>query len=207
MGLITWYFQWTVYLLYIGYESMPSIMEYLSNLGWVFYDSEIWQIFLFYKENGYYEISSIELSGIMLVIIWIIEFTVILGAPILAAVNYNPLPYSDTYNQWYDKYTLKRQFRKMANSNATQELLHSDICNALREMEPGRANSHSIIHLFYLPRENKQYLQVENASLNRSEKESKMETEIIINNIQISTADAKALLDEFDNDKQGFQFM
>lgn len=206
-GILTWYFQWTLYLLYLTEESLPSFMEYLLNIGWVFYDSELWDVFFYYNRNGGYDVGPIPVVGGLLIVVWFIEMLVIIGAPIVATLNYSPLPYSDTFQKWYDKFTLRKQFRKLSNSNRTHELLSENVFEALQELDSGRANSHSIIHIFYLPEENSHYLQVENAFLDTSGKESKMKTEITINNIKINTSDAHSILKHFDHKKQGFQLM
>lgn len=122
-GLLVWYVQWTVTFQYLMIDAVPSIMDSLSSLEWAFTDSDEKAILSVLYEMGYFEIKGNVVSGVFLSIIWLAEFLVFTGYPLFYAFTFEPKPYSDAFEKWYDHYVVDNTFRSLTKSQLVlQEL-------------------------------------------------------------------------------------
>ena len=206
IGIITLYFQWSAYIGYLINEGSHSLESYINSLGWIFYDSIEKEVLVELYHYGAYEVFNTQVTDYALLFIWFIEAAIIIAIPILAVFRYVPLPISGTYNKFYDQYTLEKDFRSLGSGELTALRIHEGPAAALQEFEGGKANRHSKIKIFYLPQESKQYLKAENISIQRGN-ESKTAVDVIVKYLEISTPQAKELLETFRNRKDGFQLL
>ncbi|MGJ8683188.1 MAG: hypothetical protein ACSHWW_01100 [Nonlabens sp.] len=196
IALLTWYFQWTVTLLYLLYDGVPSITDYFSNLGWAFTDTDLRAVLPFLYENGYYEIKGAMVSGVFLGIIWLAELLIFIGFPVFASFTYEPTPYSDSFEKWYDQYVINKSFRVMNKSQVTLEELNNNAAEKIQSLTKAGVNGNSIISLFYLPEEGTQYLHVANLTYEGEKKEEKLTT--IVNCLAISKDQAQLIMSQND---------
>ncbi|QJP33629.1 hypothetical protein F0365_04015 [Nonlabens sp. Ci31] len=206
IGILTLYFQWSAYLGYLINEGLPSLKSYIRTLGWIFYDSIEKEVIVELYHYGAYEVFNTQVTDYALLFIWFLEAAIIIAIPILAVFRYVPLPISDTYNKFYDQYTIEKDFRSLGSGELTAYRIHTGPAVALQELEGGKANRHSKIKIYYLPQESKQYLKAENISVQRRN-ESKTEVDVIIKYLELSTPHAKELLETFRHRKDGFQLL
>jgi hypothetical protein len=205
-GILTLYFQWSAYISYLINESLPSLGSYINSLGWIFYDSIEKEVLVELYNYGAYEVFNTQVTDYALLFIWFLEAAIIIAIPILAVFKYVPLPISGTFNKFYDQYTLEKDFRSLGSGELTALRIHGGPAAALQEFEGGKANRHSKIKIYYLPQESKQYLKAENISIQRGN-ESKTAVDVIVKYLEISTPQAKELLETFRNKKDGFQLL
>jgi len=196
IALFTWYFQWTITLLYLLYDGIPSITDYFTNLGWAFTDSDLKAVLPYLYEEGYYEIKGSMVSGIMLGITWLIELLIFIGFPLFSALTYEATPYSDSYEKWYEKHVIRKSFRTLTKSQLTLQEFANDPVDKVKNLSPGTAMSYSIISLYYLAEESIQYLHVSNLTHEGKNNDEKLTT--VINCLEISKDQALLIMNDHD---------
>lgn len=195
IGLLTWYFQWTATLLYLFENSAPSIGDYLSSLAWMITDADIVSLFNYLYEEGYYEVGKVVVKGPVLGIIWIIEFAIFLGAPLLQAFRFEPKPYSDQYEKWYDRYVIEHSFRTMTASQLAIQELSDNPIEKIKSLGDGRVGASSVFSIYYLSEASKQYLHVANLTYEGKNNDEKFTT--VINCLEISKDQAQQIMHEY----------
>ena len=202
MGIIVWYVQWSVFAYFYITGELPGLVELGNNLSWAFYGSEQWDALYYYYVEGGFEVGRVHIFELALLPIWIIEFVILLGAPFYWATKYVPQPYSEDYEQWYEKRTLLKEFRVITDSHLTLEKLHTDAVSFLDSLQSTSRAAHAKVHVYHMPRERQQYLLVETVTFEG--KDNSRKATPLVHNIAVSNEQARLLIERFDNEKAGF---
>ncbi len=200
IGVFANYFQWTTYILYVYNGSIPSISFYFTNLHWLVlpdFFSAVAEI----NREGLWSMFGITFNGFGLTLIWLFEFLIIMVGPILAITNAQTRPYSESFQQWYRQYTLREDFEGFVSPTQLKADMADDPVAAIGRLGKGAGWRHSKIHIFYLPHENKQYLTLEKVLVEGQGRGKKSST-VIIDNLQMSTVAADAILGQFEHERQ-----
>lgn len=202
-GLFANYFQWTTFILYAGLGHIPSVGEYLANLGWIFSPSGFFAMLGEINRVGLWSMFGMQINGFVLTIIWLVEFLIILGLPVMAAMQATVFPYSEKLGKWYPKFTLSDDYEPVSAVQKILEGLQSKPLETIQQLQPGSGWRYSKIHIYYLPEEEKQYLAIEKVYIeNRGA--GKANHEIMVNNFSINKKSADLILNNFRNKKEKF---
>jgi len=201
IGLLTNYFQWTAYILYVYNGAIPNIELYFSNLNWIIIPKNFFIAIAEINRFGTWSIFGITLNGFGLTVIWIIEFLIIMAGPIVAIVQTKIYPYSELLEKWYHKYTLFNDFESISTVTQLIGELSSDPLKSIDSLGMGSGLRHTKVHLFYLKDEDKQYLTFEKIYIEGQGK-GKKNSSIVINNFKINKSDAELILEKYENKRE-----
>ena len=202
VGFIGFYFQWIAYFVFL-INGEHSFIAYKDSIN-LFYNIKLFiDLITELNQSGYWEIFGVLLKGFPLWIIWGIEAGLIIGIPIIAAINHPIIPFSETYNKWYPKYILNNEFEKISTINEFKENLLKNTEQAINDLKHGDPFRFSKISIYYIDNEQKQYLSVENVLVEKRGK-GKSKFTPIIHLFEISTDTANNLMDKYEAKKQYF---
>jgi hypothetical protein len=191
-GLSAWIFAWVTFIVYVLELNYPTFSTYLGHIPQILHPGFFFPTIAEFNQVGLWEIAGIELKGILLAVIWLIELAIIIGFPLLILKRSKPMPYSENFRKWYPCYTLQEKFNAIHNPDRVIQELADDPVKVLQETVGGGAIFHAKAHVFYLPEEGAQYLTLENFKVQRGQ-ETSWKSQIAINALRISTQDATRL--------------
>lgn len=193
-GILGVYFSWGVYILY--FVSQDTMFDaYFRDPFLVFNPYEVFQIILEMNVYGLWEIFGIPFKGWVLTIVWLMEAGIIITVSTLAVKNQPQSPFSLKKDKWYKKYILSKDFESIAMQEKFREDLAGNCIEVIDTLGNGLAYHFSMVSIFFLEEENKQYLSVENVRIDKNGK-GKNATEVI-HLLAISTDEAKKLMDKY----------
>lgn len=204
MGIIAWYVQWSVFSFNYMTDSLPSLTQLWDCLTGFMTDAYLWEAIGYYYSKGGFTVGGFHIFELVLIPIWVVEFIIFVAAPFYFATKYVPQPYSEEYEQWYEKFTLLRRFRVITDSPFTIEKLHNDSFTYLNELKSTSRTAHTQVSVYYMPREKQQYLLLEHITYGSK---NNKKTTPIIRNIAISNQQAGAIMEHFDHKKNSFTFI
>ena len=194
-GIFFNYFQWTAYILYAKNGTPPNLSRYLSNID-LLLSSETYAFLYQINTIGLWSSFGVPVNGASLGFIWILEIGIILFIPIAHMLRAIPKPYSEQYKKWYPKFTLDEKYKSIASLQKFNIALQDDIYQAINQLELGDARRYTKIHLYYIPDEQKQYIDFERITIDR---DNKKDIEPIITGLVLSTTIAKKILANFEH--------
>lgn len=201
IGFLANYFQWTAYILYAYNGEIPTLGLYFANLHWIMIPENFFTAVAEINKVGTWSIFGIPFNGFALTAIWIIEFLIIIGGPIVAIVKTKIYPYSELLENWYHKYTLYNDFESISMVNKLTKELASDPVKSIESLGKGSGLRHTKVHLYFMKDEDKQYLTFENIFIEGQGK-GKKDSSIVINNFKINKADAELILEKYENKRE-----
>src|SRR5690606_24489630 len=193
-GLFANYFQWTVLISYLYIGKIPWVPEYLNSLDRIMTPDIFIQIIVWANEIGIWEVAGHTFTGLELVSVWLIEFVIILGFPIWNAHKIVVNPYSESFNKWYPKYTLIKEFESISTVDSFLEDFQENPIETIEKLETGSGSRHSKIHIFFKENEIEQYLKVDRVYVSEGGKRDKTVAPWVPN-VVIDAKTAKAILD------------
>lgn len=114
IAVVAWYFHWAVWLaLILGKESFADLtitFNLAANPAGVF------KIMALVNEEGAWSIRGAQVSGVMLGLVWLIEFGVIVGLSVMMSSSKAKSPYDEATNQWTEEDELNYAFQFIPNS-------------------------------------------------------------------------------------------
>lgn len=202
-GIVGVYFSWVVYILYFLTEEGALIESYFLHPFLVFKPAAVVNIMMEMNQYGMWAIFGIVFKGWILTIVWIIEAGVIVVVSTLLVKNQPQSPFSLTYNKWYKKYILIRDFESIGMKEPFKQELAENPVESIKALGNGKAYHFARVSIYYLKEENDQYITVENV---RKDREGKSEDSIeVIHLLTIKREEAKKLIEEF-HGKKAFIF-
>ncbi len=200
-GLLTNYFQWVFYLLYVFNNAVPKPYEYLANLHWILMPNSFFSAIAEINHYGAWSIFGIQMNGLQLTIIWIIEALIIIVLPMVAIFKTKVYPYSEYLGKWYQKFTIDIDYRSISSIALFSKELYDDAYAAIEGLDFGDGYRHSKIHIFYLKDEDTQYITCENIFI-EGRGRGKVHPTIVINNLAIEKQMADTILKNIKHDKE-----
>lgn len=207
-GLIANYTQWMDFVTYLFNELQNDFSLYLSLLFGGLSPIELFEAIGEINQYGTWGLGfsgDNTVNGFPLTIVWIIEFAIILGIPVLQAFGQKVYPFSEEHNQYFDRYLLKQRFRALHSVNPILESLTTDPATFLEGLGEGTAYLYSIVEVYYLPNSQYSYLDISKITVQTGES-SKEKTTLMVDNLKIETAKAKQILERFENKKDQVGF-
>ena len=198
-GILVNCFQWILYVTFAIDGEIPSFANYFRGIIWFFRPLDFFDFVVLINKEGMWSVFGIPFNGFMLTFIWIIEIGIIIFGPFIAIYKTKIYPYSEMLRKWYPKFTLNPDFRSVGAVNNMIKALIEDPIKAIDNLDYGESNRYCKVHIFYVEREEKQYLTFENIFVTH---EGKKESHIAINNFTIDKPTAEVLLDKFDNNRE-----
>lgn len=191
-----YFFQWTAYIFIAVTGEIPSLSEFISNLNWIANPRNFFYAIVEINKVGMWSMFGGTFKGIALTLVWIIEAFIIFYIPITMIIKKKVYPFSELLDKWYPKYSL---FQDFEYTSATQKLLENlqiDPIKTLEELGKGDGFRHVIVHIYYLPEEEHQYLTFEKVFVD-SRNRGQTKTEILINNFKIDKKIADLIFEKF----------
>ncbi|MEO0339304.1 MAG: hypothetical protein AAF242_08810 [Bacteroidota bacterium] len=206
LGLLANLFQWITYVLYMYIGEYPSPLDYLANIPVFINPLNLFPLITEINAVGTWSIFGITFSGGLLALVWIIEFLMILGIPVLMILGTTIPPYSELSKKWYPQFILDKDFTSMVAGEELLKQLSTGTLNTLQGFKEGGATRFSKISLYYLPNEMDQYLSIDRYFIEDQGK-GKTEQTAIVENLKIKAVEAKAILDHFKYQKLSFSIL
>lgn len=203
MAFSTFIFQWIAYLSCFTNGGMIGFVEYLNSIPAALFAGEhLGQVTDLYT-FGSWSISSFVFAGISLGMVWLVEFGIIMVLPFLSVLKITEFPFSERDNYWYPKFTLSDQFESMSSKKYFLQDYRKDILNGIRNLRQGEGWRHGKVHIYFSESETKQYLSFEKIFVEGRGK-GKRTSSYLIENLEISTPEARSILSSFHNEKEKF---
>ncbi len=193
IGLMAFYFQWSVYILYAFELAVPTPGEYFAQMPYILDPRVILEVALQINEVGLWGIGEVPLNGFALTAIWLIEFIILVGLPIVAIHKTEVYPFSEVLNKWFPKYTIDYHFEYIGGVTKLIQNLQEDVISTIENLGPGKAFQFSRIHIFHAKGEEQAYLSIEKIRLDEKSNEQGY---MILNNFIINPIVATELLDK-----------
>ena len=204
-GLMAWYFSWVAYILQLSkYEVGSSFKAYFTNFILVFEPNEVFNIISRLNETGLWELGGGVIKGTMLSFIWIIEGLIIIGVPIILLLKQSQRPFSVTHNKWYKEYIIAKDFGSVYGIPSLEEDLRLNPVSTIEGFNFGSANRYTQVSIYFLEEEGIQYLSLFDIRIDREDKTEKNE---IMHMLEISTQDAKAIMENWPSNKPLIPFL
>lgn len=198
MSIIASISQWLTYFSFLITDEIPDVFDVITNNIIIFENNLINPILKDLYTFGSWAIFGVNVNGFILLFIWLIELTTIVFVPILIIKQYIAKPYSERLNKWYTKYVLEDDFESIITPTGLLQSLKSNPTNTLNELNKGTAQRHTKIYIYYLEREDIQYISFERISIISNTKKSFN----LINGFQINNQTAKYILDKYHHKKE-----
>lgn len=196
-GISTVYIHWAVYCSFTYGFHWNDFFRFLSHPGELF--DHISRI----AEHGTWSIgrfgSGVDVSGIALWIVWIIEALGIIAFPVFVSHNLSSELFSESQNKWLDKDAVKSERELFSGSpdDLKTQLLRGDFSSLLTlKPNPSSSSAHTRVELTSSGDPNEIYLSVYEVKPNlKSKRSGKMQDDRIIENMIISDANYKMIKD------------
>lgn len=131
---------------------------------------------------------SSTVSGVLLLIVWILEFLIVTLLSVLVSFPSSKAPFCEETNKWFEQESLPA-FQEIGDKMAVIKNLENgdnDVFNEIQQVRNSKEESHSIFVL-YGSEMGKNYLSIENKIANYNDKnELEFEDEEVIEYISIS---------------------
>jgi hypothetical protein len=185
------YFQLAAYAAHVVNEGFATFGQYLEDLSILMQPHKLIQVLNLIAENSNMRIGGIDINGFTLWLIWVIEAAILMGVPIWGILQMPRLPYSQKLGVYYNHLVIKEAYKVAINIPKLLNMLKEDAVQTIFFLESGRPTHYMLVHIYYLPNEDVQYLSFEEVSIDH---ESKTTSEMILTHFEISTAAATEIL-------------
>lgn len=187
--------QWMVYLFFWVTGKIPlqeTIQEGLFILDPVVLKNLLLDLYTY----GSWSIFGITVNGVFLLLIWIAEAVIIIGAPLLILLKHPISPFSEKLTRWYPKKILAQDFAYVSGINSYIKELRDSNASNLLHYPKGDGHRHSRVSLYYIDQEERAYLSADNIYITSGDKGSK-DIDPIVRFVAIPNQVAKQLLDKY----------
>jgi len=198
--IILKYFQWCVYIPMIFADSDFTFLDHIIIPFEIFLHPDmILELALYINSVGVWSIgtSDIPVRGVILFIVWIIEFIIIMGAAILIGKDRAKLPFSEEFNDWYTEIPNKIIANIPQNIEALKSNLENGNFDELVQLSKEENNDELNfleITLYQSPNADHYYLKADQVSITIDDKEKEKRNETaLIEYLAINKDSAKAL--------------
>jgi len=173
------YSQWMSYMYILSTEGV----DIFPNLRYYF------QLFIrpdylidnmsFLYENGAWEMFGATMKGIILLGIWIAEVAIIMLTTYYATSNKGILPFSESSNQWYTKYTIDVDFEPIKLRTKFIEAYSKNPVETIKSLEKGSPLRYAHVHIYKTKTDGRSLVSIDNILVTESGKGKKDKEEII----------------------------
>ena len=204
-GIIGLLAQWLVFLFFLVTGEIP--LQDTIQQGVFLFDPVILKDLLSELYNyGTWSIFGVTLRGIPLLLIWLAEAVIIIGAPLLLLLKYPISPFSEKLNQWYPKKVLAQDFAYVSGVVSYIKELRDSKAENLLHYPKGDGHRHSRVSIYFMEQEEKAYLSTDNIYITSGDKGGK-DIDPVVRFVAIPNQVAKQLLDKFGVRKWSYQDM
>lgn len=202
---MAFYFHWVAFIDTVILQGFPSPEEYVQTLGMILNPFGFFELVYEINKIGTWSIgiNGLQINGILLSIVWFLEALIIFVCVFLVIKNYDVLPYSESFNMLYPRYTIQKEFESIPLKQIIEPNLNANVIETLRGLKEGSGMRHSKIYLYYLEKESKQYLSIDKIHISKNGG-GKVEKKNIIRNYQIDNSTAEQLFKDFKILKDSF---
>jgi len=206
MIIMTYYFHWVAYLMALMPDSSLAIGSYLGNIGWIFSpDLSFFRIIVDLSTFGAWSMFGITFAGTMLILVWLIELGVIAITAWRSGTTTSIIPYSEQSDKWYEKITLEDQFRLVASRKSAEKIIIEEgVLGFIDGLGHGLGHMHSKIHIYQDEDSSDQYITLEKVTISNKGQGSELRNPVV-DNLRISSQDARAILSKYRNRKEKFE--
>jgi hypothetical protein len=201
IGILANYFQWSAFLMFIKFGGFPEFAHYFESIFWIFRPGTRLPIIVDLYDHGSWSFFGIYFNGIPLVLIWLVEFLIIVSGPFMAAIKPYEYPYSEKCSKWFNKYVLDKDFEIFPVAGTLAERLKLQPVQTIDSFEVGKAERHSKVFVFYIEDEDDAYVSVEKVII-ATRSNGKVTREIVVDKVRIDCFAAKTILNNYKYKKE-----
>lgn len=202
VGILAFILQWLVYIFFLTTGKIPlehTIAEGEFLLNPIVLKSILSKLYSY----GNWSVFGFTVNGITLLLIWLGEALIIIGAPILILLK-NPItPFSEKLHLWYPKVSLSQDFAYISGINSFIQELRTSKGSNLLNYPKGDGTRHSTISIYYLEQEDQSFLSADNIYITKG-KESKKEVDPVVRFVAIPCTTANALIEKYGKKKWSY---
>jgi hypothetical protein len=188
------YFQLAAYASHVINDGLATFGQYFDDLFILLQPQKLIQVLNIITENSALRIGGIDINGFTLWMFWIAEAAILMGVPIMGILKMPHLPYSEKLGIYYKHLLLNESYKVLLNIPKLLTMLKADAPQTIFSFDGGTATHYMLVHIYYLPEENVQYLSFEEVSIDH---ENNTTSEMILTHFEISTEAANTILNHY----------
>ncbi|MFT5998428.1 MAG: hypothetical protein ACI81P_000881 [Neolewinella sp.] len=204
-GLAANYTQWFAYLDFVYVQDFQvHFASYLNALFGGFGLGEALGGVAEINEYGTWSIGASgenPVNGVLLTIIWVLEFLIILLYPAWTLRKKRSRPFSENQDRFYDQFILENLFQALYTSTKAEHGMAEDPLSYLKGIALTSRYPGSRVEVYFLPDENAAYVSILRTRIDEKQNEISMP---VVNEFRVKSRDAKRILDAFPHAKDGF---
>ncbi len=179
VGVFAWCSQWCAYIMMAQDGEFPSFSLYMYDFWAVMMPGEFFGTMYEISEVGFWSIFDYTPTGIMLALVWLLEFGIIAGIPFWTQYSAVEKPYSETQNKPYNTKTFDLAFSSVSDTEKDKFIakVENNPLETIKTMGYGFDFAFSLLSLHDLEGETKQYLSLDNIVI-KLDSEGKEEKEV-----------------------------
>ncbi len=178
------YFQWVSYLFIISSENFSLFMVF-DNLEFffeiLFRPDLVLKNIIDISKIGLWSIgtSRINLNGIFLWLIWLVEATIIVYVSIKKFTTFNQIPFSEKDNKWFKKELIDFDFEHISFKKDFVENFASNPIESIESLKRGDGIRHSKVAMYTSETESKNIVTIDNIIITQRGKGKKDITNVL----------------------------
>lgn len=173
------YSQWISYMYVISTENIGIFPDLGFYLELYIRPDYLIENMAYLSENGAWEIFGVTIKGFVLWGVWLSECAVITFTVYYAASNKGIIPFSESSNQWYSKYTIDVDFEPIRLRTQFIESYTKNPVEAIKSLEKGNATRYAHVHIYKTKRDGRSLVSIDNLLVTERGKGKKEKEEII----------------------------
>ncbi len=191
-GLITWYFSWVAFILFLNRNEFDSVGQaYFHDFTLIFEPLEVFRIIGEIYKVGLWEFDGVAVNGSPLTFIWILEALILIIVPLILVFKQHIRPFSSAHNKWYREFILDKDFGSVYGRPQLKEDLKSEPIKTLEDITFGKANLYTQVSIFFLEEESTQFISLFDIRIDQKNNKEKNE---IIHMMEITSQDARTIM-------------
>jgi hypothetical protein len=201
LPLVTYLFQWCVYIYFILFEGLPNPLDYLEAIHTITLTPSIFTNTLveLYTYGGW-TVFGVQIFGFGIVAVWLIEFGLMMGIPLSVILRYDYYPFAERSKTWYPKYILHQDFESIPSSMGISQAMHENALKTISELKKGIGTRHTKVELYYHELEPVQYISLNKHTIGTNGRDHNKE--YIVKNLAISTQMARDIMKQFPHKRE-----
>jgi hypothetical protein len=173
------YSQWVSYMYVISTENIGIFPDLGFYLELYIRPDYLIENMVYFSENGAWELFGVTIKGLVLWCVWLSEFAVIMFTVYYAASNKGIIPFSESSNQWFSKYTIDVDFEPIRLRTQFIESYTKNPVEAIKSLEKGNATRYAHVHIYKTKRDGRSLVSIDNLLVTERGKGKKEKEEII----------------------------
>lgn len=179
IALVANYGQWISYMYVLSDESIGIFPDLSLYFQLYIRPDFLIQNLAYWSENGAWEIFGATIKGFTIWGVWIAEIAIITFTAYYTMSKNGIIPFSESSNQWYTKYTIDVDFEPIKLRAEFIEAYSKNPIKAIKSIEKGSPTRYAHVHIYKTKRDGRSLVSIDNILVTESGKGKKDREEII----------------------------